>query len=451
MGYTAEGARARRMRFFFGFLTCLALFLSLGRYNPVYRLIYHLPGFHSFRIPAQILYLYVFSVSVLAALGFSANRQVASTPILYKIIVGAVGFFIAGLAIAFFSFPTQFLEYLFRIVQPSGVKPEMLEVLRKTTGGGILRAAAFFLVATLLIHWRQKTRLRHIPLTAALFLLVMFDLWSFTSPMIRTTDFSTPSEKTKVIDMFAHDPDMFRVVTSGAFLRPNAALIYGYQNIEGYDPLILKPYLEYINKSQNTPHFEEAVHIYYVTQLNNNLVRMLNLKYAVEGGGRVLRLKDFLPRAFVVRDAAALPREDILDYMMGPEFDPTREVILEPGDRPFATPGKSKDHFEGSCKISHFDYETIQMKTSVNQQSYLFLSEMFYPGWQATVNGEEVPILRGNYLFRVIPLEQGDHDVVLRFVSWPFLSGLAVSLLTLAGCLGFLGWRSRKDPNKTKQ
>ena len=162
-------------------------------------------------------------------------------------------------------------------------------------------------------------------------------------------------------------------------------------------------------------------------------------------------LKDFLPRVFVVRDAITLPRESILDYMMGPEFDPTREVVLEPGARPIATGRKSEDHFEGSCIISHYDYETIQMQASVNQGSYLFLSEMFYPGWTAEVDGEEVPILQGNYLFRVIRLEKGDHDIKFRFVSWPFRFGLSVSLLTLTASLSFIGWRSRKDPNGTNQ
>jgi len=76
------------------------------------------------------------------------------------------------------------------------------------------------------------------------------------------------------------------------------------------------------------------------------------------------------------------------------------------------------------------------------------MSEMWFPGWVASVDGKDREVICGNYLFRVVPLDEGDHEVKLYFVSWSFRIGAAVSLATLLAGLWFL-WRYRtKDSLK---
>jgi uncharacterized membrane protein YfhO len=96
-----------------------------------------------------------------------------------------------------------------------------------------------------------------------------------------------------------------------------------------------------------------------------------------------------------------------------------------------------------SCSVTDYQSENIKLRASTNRPGYLVLSEIFYPGWQAAVDGKKVDILCGNYLFRVIPLEEGDHDVCLEFTSWPFRVGAIISLLSLAFCLGVLFYPKR--------
>jgi len=447
LGLTRKDAPSRRVRFFFGFLMLFALFMALGRYNPLYRLIYHLPGFSHFRIPAQILYLYVFSVSILAGAGLNTLNDVKSYPLLYKIMVGAGAVGLGGLTIAFFFFPTGFFEVVFKVVQPSALTADFSHDLYAATRLSILTAAGLFALLTMLIHWHHLGRIGPIPFTVTLVLVITADLWLFANPMIQTTDLSPSSKKISLFESLAKDPDIFRVVTASDFLKPNEALLYGYQNIEGYDPLILKKYLAYVNKSQNTPQFSEAVHIYYVTKLDNNLIRLLNLKYAIGQNGEVLKLQKSLPRAFMVPTAITVPPETTLDTMMRRDFEPTREVVLAPDDNDFIFPEQSADGFQGSCRISHYDQEMIRISTSANRAGYLVLSEVFYPGWEASVDGRKVSILQGDYLLRVIPLEKGNHEVQFRFVSRPFRLGLTVSLLTLVGCFVFIRWESQRRKN----
>jgi uncharacterized membrane protein YfhO len=89
----------------------------------------------------------------------------------------------------------------------------------------------------------------------------------------------------------------------------------------------------------------------------------------------------------------------------------------------------------------------VLLRAFTEKTGYLVLSEVYYPGWQATVDGKEVPIRRGNYLFRVIPIEKGEHEVTLRFVSWPFRVGGMISLATLISAASVLSLlrRRRRD------
>jgi uncharacterized membrane protein YfhO len=75
------------------------------------------------------------------------------------------------------------------------------------------------------------------------------------------------------------------------------------------------------------------------------------------------------------------------------------------------------------------------IRVSTERKGYLVLSEVYYPGWQASVNGKKVDVLCGNYIFRAIPIEPGDHEVDLSFVSWPFRIGTIISLVTLSICI----------------
>ena len=59
------------------------------------------------------------------------------------------------------------------------------------------------------------------------------------------------------------------------------------------------------------------------------------------------------------------------------------------------------------------------------------LSDTYYPGWRAFVDGQEQPILRGDLLFRVVAVPAGEHVVEFRFEPASVRIGLLVSALAL--------------------
>jgi len=62
----------------------------------------------------------------------------------------------------------------------------------------------------------------------------------------------------------------------------------------------------------------------------------------------------------------------------------------------------------------------------------LVLSEMYYPGWQATVDGNEATIWRANAGLRALPLTAGQHEVTLVYRPLSFQVGVVLSLISLA-------------------
>ena len=63
------------------------------------------------------------------------------------------------------------------------------------------------------------------------------------------------------------------------------------------------------------------------------------------------------------------------------------------------------------------------------------MSEVYYPAWKAYVDGEPVSLYRTNYLFRGVPVPEGEHTVELRYESATLRLGTALSLFTGLICV----------------
>jgi uncharacterized membrane protein YfhO len=74
--------------------------------------------------------------------------------------------------------------------------------------------------------------------------------------------------------------------------------------------------------------------------------------------------------------------------------------------------------------------ERLVVQTATATDGVLVLSEVAYPGWQATVDGAPTPIYVADGLLRAVALPAGDHRVELRFESDALRIGVLVSLLT---------------------
>jgi len=71
-------------------------------------------------------------------------------------------------------------------------------------------------------------------------------------------------------------------------------------------------------------------------------------------------------------------------------------------------------------------------------EGYLVVSDMFYPGWVVTVDGEPRPVLQANYCFRAVRVEAGEHRVRFEFRPRSWTWGLTISAVTAVTLLAWV-------------
>jgi hypothetical protein len=152
----------------------------------------------------------------------------------------------------------------------------------------------------------------------------------------------------------------------------------------------------------------------------------------VDNDIRVLENTTALPRAFLVPSARVAPSlGSALNEMVHRPFQPDQEVILA-ADANTEAPGLTTNRGgTGTATITSYADASVEIHTSASSDAWLVLSDTYYPGWVATVDGQRTAILRGDVLFRVVPVPAGEHDVEFRFEPNSVQLGLWVSLASL--------------------
>ena len=86
----------------------------------------------------------------------------------------------------------------------------------------------------------------------------------------------------------------------------------------------------------------------------------------------------------------------------------------------------------GRADLLSYSSDKIVIKTQSNDKSFLFLSDNYYPGWQAYVDDRQTKIYRADYTFRSVIVPKGIHEVIFKYQPLSFYIGTA---LTLAGII----------------
>ncbi|MBI5603698.1 MAG: YfhO family protein, partial [Deltaproteobacteria bacterium] len=163
--------------------------------------------------------------------------------------------------------------------------------------------------------------------------------------------------------------------------------------------------------------------------------------------GQVYENRFTLPKAFLVRKGLPAHKDRILYDLMA--LDPLDEVIVGPGAPLFQPPLERSSKIDfNRVQVTSYGANRITLNVLSQTRAYLVLSEVYYPGWKAYVDGREKTIFPADYAFRGIPIDPGEHKVAFRYQPISIKIGGIISLLTLSFIfLVSVGWRRKKDKN----
>jgi len=160
----------------------------------------------------------------------------------------------------------------------------------------------------------------------------------------------------------------------------------------------------------------------------------------------IMRNTRVLPRAWLVAEAEAVDGEEALRRIRGEsatEFDPRRSALLEvrPEELPRLPGGAITPN--SSARITRYEPNRLQIETSSPTATVLVLSEILYPGWFVSVDGQPARIVVADYLLRGVALPAGEHRVEMHYAAPAARNGAIISGLTVCLILGLgiYAWR----------
>jgi hypothetical protein len=92
-----------------------------------------------------------------------------------------------------------------------------------------------------------------------------------------------------------------------------------------------------------------------------------------------------------------------------------------------------------ACAVVEDSDERVALRMDAKRAGYLVLSDTYYPGWQATVDGRRAKVRPADVAFRAVAIPAGRHTVAFEYHPWSVKLGGALSLAALAAiALGLL-------------
>ena len=247
-------------------------------------------------------------------------------------------------------------------------------------------------------------------------------------------------------------------VLPGNVIPMNMWVPYGLESISGYTAAYPESIAKYIgvsnsgniNASAQGRYGTLALFTSKLTDIANGEYLLLNNKDIGEYyknlivNGRLMKVftdksvtiykkAGALPRAIVVTNWSVSSGTDILGKLLDPNFNPAKEIILE---KQPSIPTSSETNINSVNYLSYSSDKSL-IEVSTQKQGFLFVSDTWYPGWQAYVDGKESEILRADYAFQAVAIPAGLHKVTFIYDPKSFRIGEWVSLgaLILLLCL----------------
>ena len=424
--------------------TILSILLSWGKNFMGFTdfFIDYIPMYSKFRTVSSILVVAEFTIPLLAML---ALKEWVERPQLLKenrkeilISLGLTG----GLALLFALAPKLFFSSYVSSMEMhalQGIPADQLvpllanleEVRMSMFTSDAWRSVFIILIGIILLWMYSAGKLKQNVLVGALIVLCLVDMWDVNKRYLYDGQFVEKQEQTRTFEptetdkIILQDKDLnYRVLNlaSNTFNENNTS--YWHKSIGGYHAAKLRRYQEmieeHISTEMNSLFKEVAEAGGDMDSLDASkfpVLNMLNARYFIfplEGGQTVpLRNPFALGNAWFVDEVQYVNNaNEEIEAIHG--IDPLHQIVV---DKRFESIVKASSASDSTCSITLTAYEPNDLKYEVNSSKggTVVFSEIYYPGWQAYIDGEKVEHGRANYILRAMNVPAGQHVVEFKF------------------------------------
>ncbi len=413
-----------------------------------------MPMYAKFRAVESILVIAEFTIPLMAMLALrevingetknekgSASKGVLSHQ---KAIFVAYGL-TAGFCLLFALMPTVFFNfytnaeyaYFSQALPPADLNPfvESLSRARQSVfTADCWRSFIIITIGTFILLLYRARKLKTIPMVVVLIALCLFDLWQVNKRYLNDAMFKPRKERQQIRPLteadrqILDDPTLYyRVLNLNGNVFNENETSYYHKSVGGYHAAKLRRYQELIETyiSGQIDGVRNAINNYYgdLTQVNGdsiwNVLNMLNTKYFLMANSQEPAKSFQLQNPYAYGNTWFVDRIDYVDNA-NQELDALGTADLRHtavADKQFesvlgqAAPQDSTT----TAELTSYAPNELKYEVSSRQGGVLVFSEIFYPGWEATVDGEPVELGRVNYVLRALHLSPGQHQIVLSF------------------------------------
>jgi hypothetical protein len=460
-----RGDPRRKHIIFWSAALLVSLLWSLGSSTPFYRIPYAIvPGTKYFRAPATIFFVGTLAIALLAATGAERffQRRVSRKYLIGWLIAGGVIAFLTSVG-GLTSVAESFVdERLFDRVLAN----------RRDLFIGAWRSFLFVALTVALGLAFLRGKLSGKAAAWALAAVMAIDLWSIERlywmfmPPAKLIYASDP-----VIETLKSEAQPVRVIAfpvrptpeRDVFLTGDALMTHRIRQVLGYHGNQLGRYNDLIGTNSD----DNRIFSPNVLQLTNTRYFLTNIPELPFIGNTTLvkgpvrnasgdtvylyRFNAENPYSWVTPVAVKAPDDQVLATLLNPRFDVRRAALFDSSANVAVSTGVQALPAPLAIATSVRHYEpgkvAIDLSAPAPQGSSLVVSENYYPGWKATVDGKPARIGRADYSLIGVELPQGARSIELSFTSPSYQRGKVITWIAIAVGLLMLGvgiWRDRR-------
>ena len=460
--------------------TILSILLSWGRNFMGFTDFFldYIPMYAKFRTVASILVIAEFTIPLLAML---ALKKLMDEPEQLKPRMKYVGIsflLTGGIALLFSVMPSMFFDSFIsssemRAIQSlpaEYIQPlvaNLTEMRQAVFTADALRSFYIILVGTGILLAFMIGKLKKEYAIGIILVLCLVDLWTVNKRYLNDSMFvpkserEAPQQKTQTDELILRDQSLdYRVLNLASNTFNENETSYYHKSIGGYHAAKLRRYQEmieqYINPEMQSLFGAVSKAAGDMTLVNGDsicpVLNMLNTKYFIlplQGGQTVPLQNPYVyGNAWMVDKIQYVNNANEEMAAVG-KIDLRHEAVA---DAKFKSQLGEAIAQDTASVVTITEYEPNRLKYYVNtgKGGVLVFSEIYYPGWTATVDGEPVELGRVDYILRALNIKPGKHEVELAFFptsvnTTETIAYLAyvVLLLIIAGAV-FIEWRKRK-------